>query len=97
MRNSGTVFSAWGGERLVGLINVLDDGTMTAYVHYLLVDPQCQGRGVGAELVRMVKAKFAEYLRVVLVAYDAQTGFYEHMGFERGEDKTPMFITSLWT
>ena len=33
--NSSTVISAWDGEKLIGLINVLDDGELTAYVHYL--------------------------------------------------------------
>jgi len=37
MKNSHTVFSAWDGEELVGLINCLSDGIMTAYFHYLLV------------------------------------------------------------
>ena len=35
----GAVFSAWDGGRLAGLIAAMDDGTMTAYVHYLLVHP----------------------------------------------------------
>ena len=26
-----------------------------------------------------------------------ECGFYEHCGFKKGEDETPMFITSLWT
>ncbi|MDH7526523.1 MAG: hypothetical protein QHH10_14605 [Peptococcaceae bacterium] len=37
MKNSGSVFSAWDNDKLVGLINALDDGVMTAYVHYLLI------------------------------------------------------------
>ena len=32
MANSDTVFSAWDGDTLIGLINVLDDGVMNAYV-----------------------------------------------------------------
>ena len=35
MRNFNTVFSAWDGEDLVGLISVMDDGIMNAYIHYL--------------------------------------------------------------
>lgn len=97
MRNSSSVFSAWDGSRLVGLINVLDDGIMTAYVHYLLVNPAYHSRGIGQQLVASVKERYASYLRIVLVAYEGETAFYEHCGFERGEGKTPMFITSLWT
>lgn len=97
MRNSGSVFTAWDDDRLVGLINALDDGIMTAYVHYLLVNPSHQGKGVGKELVRLLLEKYKDYLRIVLIAYDKEVGFYENSGFKAGEEKTPMFITSLWT
>jgi len=97
MQNSGTVFSAWDGGRLVGLINALDDGVMTAYVHYLLVNPAYQGQGIGKRLVELVREKYRDYLRIVLIAYDKEIGFYENCGFEAGEGKTPMFVTSLWT
>ena len=97
MENSGAVFTAWDNDRLVGLINALDDGIMTAYVHYLLVNPKYQGQGIGKELVRLVAEKYKAYLRIVLIAYDKEVGFYQNCGFSVGERKTPMFITSLWT
>lgn len=46
LMGSSTVFSAWDGERLVGLVRVLDDTEMVAYMHYVLVDPEYQGRGI---------------------------------------------------
>ncbi len=86
-----------GRRKLVGLINVLDDGIMTAYVHYLLVNPEYQGKGIGKELVLLVKEKYKDYLRTVLIAYDKEAEFYRRLGFEAGTGKSPMFITSLWT
>ncbi|MEA5126646.1 MAG: GNAT family N-acetyltransferase [Proteiniphilum sp.] len=97
MENSSSVFTAWDGEKLVGLINVLDDGIMTAYVHYLLINPDFHGRGIGKNLVNYVKEKYKDYLRIVLIAYNKEIGFHEHCGFTVGEEKVPMFITSLWT
>ncbi len=97
MQNSGTVFSAWDGEKLVGLINVLDDGVMTAYIHYLLVNPDYQGKGIGKKLLRLTTEKYKDYLRIVLVSYDKEIEFYNRCGFKASEDSTPMFITSLWT
>ncbi len=97
MQNSSTVYTAWSDDKLVGLINVLDDNIMTAYVHYLLINPQFQGNGIGKNLVEYIKNKYKDYLRIVLVAYDDETPFYEHVGFTKGTDKTPMFITKLWT
>ena len=37
LMGSSTVFSAWDGDRLVGLVRVLDDTEMVAYMHYVLV------------------------------------------------------------
>ncbi len=97
MRNFKTVYSAWDGEKLIGMICAMDDGVMNAYVHYLLVRPEYQGKGVGQQLVERIKAKYKDYLRIVVVAYDKEIGFYEHCGFNRATDASPMFITELWT
>ena len=97
MENSSSVFSAWNGDKLVGLINILDDGIMTAYAHYLLITPEYQHIGIGENLIKLVAEKYKDYLRIILIAYDKEIGFYEHCGFTVGEEKVPMFITSLWT
>lgn len=39
-----SVFSAWIDNELVGLACVMDDGIMTAYMHYLLVNPKYQNQ-----------------------------------------------------
>ena len=97
MRNFNTVFSAWDGEKLVGMVCAMDDGIMNAYVHYLLVDPDYHGQGIGGKLVYMVKRKYADFLRIAVIAYDAERKFYEGCGFTKSKDASPMFITSLWT
>ncbi|MBR4728093.1 MAG: GNAT family N-acetyltransferase [Clostridia bacterium] len=97
MQNFDTVFSAWDGERLIGMICAMDDGIMNAYVHYLLVDPAYHGNTVGRTLVEMVKQKYRDYLRIAVIAYDAEQRFYENCGFVKSSDASPMFITSLWT
>ena len=97
MEGFSTVYSAWDGDRLIGLICALDDGIMTAYIHYLLVRPEYQGKGVGKELVERVKERYRDFLRTVLVAYDEEIGFYEACGFEKAKNASPMFITELWT
>ena len=33
LASSDTVISAWDGSRLVGLVNAIDDGELTAYAH----------------------------------------------------------------
>jgi hypothetical protein len=48
-------------------------------------------------MAKMVVDKYQSFLRIVVISYDKETGFYEHCGFETGDGKIPMFITSLWT
>ena len=58
MQNFRTVYSAWDGEKLIGMICAMDDGIMNAYVHYLLVDPEYHGQTVGRTLVDMMKEHY---------------------------------------
>lgn len=97
MRNFETVISAWDGDKLVGMICAMDDGIMTAYVHYLLVRPDYQDKGIGRKLVSRVKEIYKDYLRIVVVGYDDEVQFYENCGFEKADDASPLFITDLWT
>lgn len=97
MRNFETVYTAWDKDKLVGLICAMDDGIMTAYIHYLLVRPEYHHLGIGKQLVERMKDAYKDYLRIVLVAYREEIGFYESCGFREGKDASPMFITELWT
>jgi GNAT superfamily N-acetyltransferase len=97
MKNYETVFSAWDGGRLVGLICAMDDGIMNAYVHYLLVDPEHQGQAIGRTLVEKVKEQYKDYMRIVVVAYEDELSFYENCGFKKKADASAMCITTLWT
>jgi len=93
MENSSTVFSAWDNGQLIGLINALDDSSMTVYIHFLLVQPEYQGKGIGKELLKMMLDKYSDYLRVVLIAYEEETGFYQNSGFDLANDTKAMFIS----
>lgn len=97
MRNFSTVISAWDGDTLVGMICAMDDGIMNAYVHYLLVNPSYHGRKIGRTLVEKVKERYADFMRIAVIAYNDELGFYENCGFSKADDASPMFITSLWT
>ncbi len=98
MRNYGSVFTAWDGDKLVGLISTMDDGVMTAYIHYVLVNPAYQGLGIGRELMRLTTELYKDYLRILLVSYQHSMDFYKSFGFkEGGDDHVTMYLTSLWT
>lgn len=91
LNNSTVVITAWSGDELVGLVRVLDDGEMLAYLHYLLVRPDFQGRGIAGTLVNLVKEKYRNFMYIELMPEDVNNvSFYEKFGFEVFEGGTPM-------
>ncbi|MCH5199643.1 MAG: GNAT family N-acetyltransferase [Oscillospiraceae bacterium] len=93
LNNCETVFTAWDNDLLVGLINAIDDGELTAYVHYLLVRPEYQKVGIGKELLRLVREKYKDYLYVELIAESRELiGYYEKNGFNNVQDVYVMGI-----
>ena len=44
LMNSSRVISAWDGDRLVGLIRVMDDSELVCFINYVLVHPDYHGR-----------------------------------------------------
>lgn len=81
--NSETVFSAWDGTQLVGLVNAIDDSELTAYVHYLCVNPAYQGQGIGKALLERIKEKYRDYLYIILIAENEHlVKYYSRNGFE---------------
>ena len=45
------------GERVVGYINAISDGVLTAFIPWLEVHPDYQGQGIGTELVNRLVAQ----------------------------------------
>lgn len=92
-RSAGLVVTAWRQDRLIGLAWVLDDGELTAYMHYLLVDPQEQGKGIGRHLVEMVKEHYKNYLYLVVISENKEAAaFYRKAGFNAVEGRVALQI-----
>lgn len=79
------------------MICAMDDGVMNVYIHYLLVDPVCQGHTIGSKLIQLVKEKYKSFMRIAVIGYNKEIDFYENCGFVKSENCSPLFITSLWT
>ena len=76
--NSQTVLTVWDDARLVGLIRVLDDSEMLAQIHYVLVHPEYQGRGIAGRMVEYIKEKYKNFMYLELMPKDKNNvPFYE--------------------
>lgn len=96
LKNSSTVITAWDNGRLVGLLRALDDSEMVAYIHYVLVHPDYQGRGIAGTMVEMIKEKYKDYLYIEIMPEESKNArFYEKHGFQIMTDGVPMQICNL--
>lgn len=95
-RHAGTVVSAWKGNQLIGLTEVLDDGALIAYIHYLLIKPEYQNQGVGKKLLQIVKEHYKNYLYLIVICEKKKNvGFYENSGFAAADTAVPLQILKI--
>lgn len=82
LMNSSTVLTVWDDDKLVGLIRVLDDTEMLAQIHYVLVCPEYQGRGIAGKMIDYVKEKYKDFMYIEVMPEDKNNvPFYEKYGF----------------
>ncbi|MGM9602166.1 MAG: GNAT family N-acetyltransferase [Faecousia sp.] len=91
LMHSSTVITAWDADRLIGLVRVLDDSEMVAYLHYVLVDPAYHGQGIASTMIGMVKEKYRDYLYIEIMPEESKNAaFYERFGFQLMPDGVAM-------
>ncbi len=85
LMNSST--TVWDDEKLVGLTRVLDDSEMLAQIHYVLVNPEYQGRGIAGKMLEYIKDKYKDFLYIeVMPEEKSNVPFYTKHGFELMEN-----------
>ena len=89
---SHSLITAWDGSRLVGLGNTLSDGLLVVYYSHLLVLPEYQGQGIGAEIMRRLMARYEGFHQQLLLADGRAVDFFRKFGFERAGKTQPMWI-----
>ena len=82
LMNSSTVLTVWDDEKLAGLTRVLDDTEMLAQIHYVLVHPDYQGKGIAGNMIERIKEKYRDFLYIEGMPEDkANVPFYVKHGF----------------
>lgn len=96
LMHSSTVITAWDGNRLVGLVRLIDDSELVAYMHYVLVDPAYHGQGIASEMIKMVKEKYRNYLYLEIMPEERKNAsFYEKHGFQVMSDGVAMQLCNF--
>ena len=91
--NSSTVLTVWDGDFLVGLIRVLDDTEMLAQIHYVLVHPDYQGKGIASKMIDYIKEKYKDFMYLEVMPEDKNNMlFYKKNGFTLMENEIAMQI-----
>ncbi|MCX2949194.1 GNAT family N-acetyltransferase [Lentzea sp. NEAU-D7] len=80
LRGSYRVVIARSQDDVVGFVNMISDGVLTAFVPWLEVRPEFQGQGIGTELMRRVIAEAAHLYSVDLTCDDELRPYYERLG-----------------
>ena len=65
---------------VVGFINAISDGVLTAYIPLLEVLPAYQGQGIGSELLRRLMSRLSHLYMVDLMCDKGLRPFYERAG-----------------
>lgn len=96
LMNSSTVLTVWDGEKLVGLARVLDDTEMLAQIHYVLVHPDYQGKGIAGKMMEYIKEKYKDFMYLdVMPADKNNVPFYEKYGFSVMKNGAALQICNL--
>lgn len=96
LMNSSTVLTAWDSNKLVGLVRILDDSEMVAYMHYVLVNPTYQGQGIAGKMIEIIKEKYKDYLYIEIMPEESKNAaFYEKHGFQIISDGVAMQLCNL--
>ena len=80
LRGSYRVVVARSQGSVVGFVNMISDGVLTAFIPWLEVLPEFQGQGIGTELMRRIVAETGHFYSVDLVCDESLRPYYERLG-----------------
>lgn len=83
IENADILISAWDDDKLVGIARAISDFSYCCYLSDLAVHRDFQKRGIGRELVSLVKECISEEVTLLLLSSLAAMDFYPKIGFEK--------------
>lgn len=91
LRGSWASIAAYDGGKLVAFARVISDGKLHAFITEMIVDPSCQGMGLGETLLKQLveRCLSAGITDIQLFCAKGKSGFYLKNGFSRRPDDAP--------
>lgn len=80
LRGSYRVVIARSDGEVVGFVNMISDGVLTAFVPWLEVRPEFHGQGIGTELMRRIVAEARHFYSIDLTCDESLRPYYERLG-----------------
>jgi len=72
-------------EQVVGFINAISDGVLSAYIPLLEVLPQYQNQGIGKKLVKIMLDQLKHFYMIDLLCDENLQSYYEKLGMSRAK------------
>lgn len=69
--------------RVIGFVNAVSDGILSAYIPLLEVLPEYQGRGIGSSLMERMLKQLEHLYMVDIVCDETVVPFYQRMSFHQ--------------
>jgi len=85
LRGSYRVVLAIEDEKLVGFINAISDGVLSAYIPLLEVLPEYKGQGIGKDLVHHLRNELINLYMIDLSCDEGLIPYYEKQGMKRSQ------------
>lgn len=82
------IYAAYVGNKLVGIIRVVGDGSSVVFVQDLLVYPAYQRQGIGTALLKMIMEEYRDVYQLHLLTDNTEKtiAFYKSLGFVMDTD-----------
>lgn len=78
--NANLTYTAWLGEKLIGIARCVTDFHYCCYLSDLAVDANLQHSGIGKKLISLCAEKTEATCKLVLLASPAANGYYPKIG-----------------
>lgn len=91
LKNSAWAFTVWDKEKLIGMVRVVSDQVMVAFIQDLIVKEEYRHQGIGRKLIEVCLQKLPHGIWSARVCNEISE-LYKECGFEVGETNEKMTV-----